>query len=368
MSKPTSYGLRKAEKVDNQAINALYVKVTGRKRSLQQYRWEWESCPAGPGRRWVIYNKNDGNIVAHHGLIPIKFNIHGQSILAGKTENTMVDPHHRTKLYYGAFEKMALNEARKEFDLLFTTAGGGAPGIIRRRMGYSLVGHWITYIFYAGPSYVTMRIKSQYRHIFKFVPRFIIMAIMNMYASLRIFMLKRSIKLKVIKAEDIKEYMNDIESFWYENRGYFDLTPERDIYYLKWRILDNPYNRYEFYFFYNKGKLNGYIITKIDKIKLETRLFKKMVIEDMVSSKNSARLYGEFIRNLKSEFKNYDLVGFRTLYRRDKLNKLLAKLQFFPWRNPAKNSRHSSPFYAYYVDPSRKREWFVTEILTEGLL
>jgi len=104
------YKLRKATNQDNEAINQLYNRITGRQRNLKEYNWEWLENPAGESERWVICEGSTGEIVGHHGLIPIRFNHRETTLLAGKTENTMVAPEHRNKFVYLSYEKRMLEK------------------------------------------------------------------------------------------------------------------------------------------------------------------------------------------------------------------------------------------------------------------
>ncbi len=131
---------------DEYGIVKLYNKITGRCRTVEQHRWEWLDTPQGNGSIWVITESGSGEIVGHHGLIPIQLDYYGKTLLLGKTENTILHPKYLGTGIYFIHEKRFLQEAVERFDLLYTTFGHGTPGKIRKKLGYKSVGRYLTYI------------------------------------------------------------------------------------------------------------------------------------------------------------------------------------------------------------------------------
>ncbi|MCT7655663.1 GNAT family N-acetyltransferase [Oceanimonas sp. NS1] len=96
------YSYRRYKPGDEVAINELYFKVTGRRRTPAQYSWQWLEAPEGVGEIWLIEATDEhGNtkLIGHHGIMPLAFTNKETELLFGKTENTMVLPEYRKRFY-----------------------------------------------------------------------------------------------------------------------------------------------------------------------------------------------------------------------------------------------------------------------------
>lgn len=362
------YFLRSATGQDDDAINDLYFEITGRRRTPEQYGWEWKETPEGAGQRWVICHRDSGRIVGHHGLIPVRMNVYGKSFLAGKTENTMVAQEHRKKLFYPPYEKEALQEATKKFDVFFTTAGRGAPGLMRRRLGYHSIGQWITYVLSASPGYLRDRYSSRSAGFPRPILKGMVGLLSRLYLGGRRFFFRNVSGMRVDRVDEFMECSHRLEAFWTENRRYFGLTPERSKPFLDWRFGRNPYCKYLCFLFSEGGNLVGFIIARESVIGKTEKKYIRLVIEDAVGREDSVDLYGAFFRTLWDQFAEYDLVTFRTLHLQNGLNRVLDRLHLYPWRSGGEQAAQNSPFYVFCSQPYLEaKPWFVTEILTEGV-
>lgn len=158
MSDP--FEVRATDPADAPALNELYFRLTGLRRSIAQWRWEWLECPQGPAPSWVIVDRASGRIVGHHGVVPIELALGGRRIAAARTENTMVDPEFRTRIRYPAIEARLLRQLLTRFDLIYTTSGKGAHGLVRRRLGYTAAGTWRTYTVAMTLGYAAARLAG----------------------------------------------------------------------------------------------------------------------------------------------------------------------------------------------------------------
>ena len=80
---------------DEQAIQAVFETVFGRKRSLAEWRWRFQSPPSGPGMLHVL--ENEDGIVGHIAHIPFPTWVDGQRLVAGQGGDTMTLPACRGK-------------------------------------------------------------------------------------------------------------------------------------------------------------------------------------------------------------------------------------------------------------------------------
>ena len=155
----TQFILRPTEPRDIEPLNDLYAELTGIRRTFAQFKWEWLDCPNGPAPSWVIVEALGGQVVGHHGVIPVLLSCAEATITAARTENTMVHPAFRAKLLYSAFEARILGKLLQEYEIIFTTAGKGAQSAVRHRLGYVTAGNWQTFTIAISPSYLTRRIS-----------------------------------------------------------------------------------------------------------------------------------------------------------------------------------------------------------------
>ena len=113
--------------------------MTGRSRSVEDWKWQWVDNPAGRSEMWLIEETlDDGSarLIGHHGVMPFRATIDGNDCLVGKTENTMVHPDHRSRILYPRFERRFLAAYEPRFAMLFSTTGPAAAIRLRKAMGY----------------------------------------------------------------------------------------------------------------------------------------------------------------------------------------------------------------------------------------
>lgn len=102
---------------------------------------------------WLIEETlDDGSarLIGHHGVMPFRATIGGETCLVGKTENTMVHPDHRSRILYPRFERRFLAAYEPRFAMLFSTTGPAAAIRLRKAMGYAYREPMWTDILYRG--------------------------------------------------------------------------------------------------------------------------------------------------------------------------------------------------------------------------
>lgn len=213
---------------DVDEINALYERVSGRVRSTEQWRREWRSSPFGPGRSWVIRERSSARLVGHHGLIEVPLRAPDRVLRAARTENTMVDPEYRTALYYPAVEAQLLATYRDDFDVLFTAAGNGPQAAMRRRLGYRPVGKWIDFTIYDSLAHRAARELGRAGAV-----------VTGWIDALR--MSSPSPEFELHPTDDVER----VERLWKSCCAPTGVSPERSASYLRWRLLEHAWHRFE---------------------------------------------------------------------------------------------------------------------------
>jgi len=323
---------RKYQAGDEYGIVKLYNKITGRCRTVEQHRWEWLHTPEGTGSIWVITESVSGEIVGHHGLIPIKADYFGKTLLLGKTENTILHQKYSGTGIYFLHEKKFLQEAVERFDLLYTTFAHGTPSKIRRKLGYKTVGQYLTYIKATRNMYLKKTMNSLIeRKIANSALKSFCKYISHIFSyPLMIFFSKwgkidNSVTFEVI--EDINTIDGEIDKFCKRNKGEFGITINRTSNYLKWRIFKNPNVKYKFLLARKFGKLVGYVIAKSSATDVNRR-----EIVDLVCEQNNEILFNTILKAIVRrlvEDKVY-AVSFTTLDSNNFLNRRLIKNGFLP--------------------------------------
>ena len=80
---------------DEQAIQAVFETVFGRKRSLAEWRWRFQEPPSGPGMLHVL--ENEDGIVGHISHIAFPTWVDGQKLMVGQGGDAMTLPACRGK-------------------------------------------------------------------------------------------------------------------------------------------------------------------------------------------------------------------------------------------------------------------------------
>lgn len=240
-------------------INNLYNGYTGRARSLQEYEWEWRAGPEGPGVVWTITERATGRLVGHHGIVRTPMVRRGTRFVGGRTENTIVEPSVRRKLFYVAMEKRALTEALQTFDVVYTVFASGAHAKVRARLGYAPVGRWVAYLPRCCGAHLVEVLRKARERLGLSVPDLILrLAGLAAAALLTAGRFGRALEIEAI--DDVGAFRDEYEKFWNEARRAYALTIDRSFDFLRWWIIDNPYVAYRVWALRRAGRLEGVVI------------------------------------------------------------------------------------------------------------
>lgn len=271
--------LRNTTRGDWEELNALYYLHTGIKRTYEQFSWEWFDGPYGPAPSWVVVDQDNRRIAAHHGVIPCPFWYKGNVIKGARTENSMVDPSYRGKVLYVSYEAKLLKTLLKDFDLIFTTTGKGTPGIIRKRLGYRSIGHWRTFTLHEPIGYLATRIAGN--------------VVGRIFSTLTPTQDRRQGDFYLERTEDIAR----VVALWKASRITYIFSPDREAAYLKWRLLDNPFQRSNLCIITKKGKDFGFIAWSERQVSLKA---KDVIIDDIFCLNNDIHSYHAALSTFKN--------------------------------------------------------------------
>lgn len=365
---------------DEVGINTLYKLITGRDRSDEQYRWEWMDTWSGQGSIWLAFDEDRAlgdKLIMQYSLIPTPFSVWGESYLAGKTENCMSHPDLRGKGLYFLHEQQYFEEAKKRFQIFFTTTGNvakGAPGAVRRKLGYKAFDSWVNLSFQlnakTGPGSNRKSLAGKIWNALFPCMR----CLLHLYFSW--FIPKQSNASMEIVGEN-QAPLKDIEHLWQISKGSYGITVERTAIYLNWRINENPYFRHQ-YLLYREGEaLKGYVIF----YKIKGNIIKVL---DIFAERKDEIVFKEMIKQLifLAKANHVDEINCLTSCNNRFLRKLFGSCGFLTGINirklsiltTEKNLSQKRPFHVFISDTVIKkhqdvlnaRDWYMTELVFEG--
>jgi hypothetical protein len=361
-------------------INHLYKKVTGTIRSADEYTWEWLETWDGPGSVWLTFDDSrepEDQLIGQYSLIPTPFSFWGNKYLAGKTENCMSHPDFRGKGMYFYHEKKYFEEAKKRFQLFFTTTGDvarGAPGKVRMKLGYRAFDHWVTYSYWLSRTDLKEELKSK-------LPGFIkkIRPIASILATvIGKGILWHSKSNRSNHCPDIQRHgevdapLSQIEALWGKNAELYGISVDRSETYLKWRINDNPYQTHYYLTHSEEDTLKGYLIFGIqDKI---------IHIIDVIADSKSEVIFKALFEKLIAIGKDegFSQVKCYTASKNMLLTNMLQKSKFINWAEitivQGFKKQIREPQIFVYVDESVDsmqdhwdgQNWYLTDLVKEG--
>lgn len=234
------FQVRPSTPQDAPALNALYRRVSGRVRTLEQWRWEWLDTPTGRAPSWVIVASASGDVVGHHGLIEMPLCCGQRVLRAARTDNTMVDPDLRTTLYYPAFEAQLFKQYREHYDVVFTAVAGEVLAAMRRRLGYRVIGNWVEWVVADSLAYRAARSLGRTAS-----------RVANAFSNVK---LPRAGDELVVTGD-----LERIEHLWRASLRSDALTPERSAAYLSWRLASHAWHRYTLALLVRDGADFGFV-------------------------------------------------------------------------------------------------------------
>ena len=365
---------------DYEHINYLYKTVTGLSRGKQEYDWEWRDTWDGPGSVWLVFDDErnpEDQLIGQYSLIPTPMNFWGKPYLAGKTENCMSHPDFRGKGMYVFHEKKYFEDAKKRFQVFFTTTGDvarGAPGKVRQKLGYKAFDYWVTYSLWLNHNELLDEVHTK-------LPKFINNKTIIGKISAKILtwiLLKftsRTAPAKSGKFEDCSEAqvpLHEIEKLWKENAAIYGISVDRTEKYLKWRINDNPYVSHRYLCYYDQDKLLGYILYTIQD--------EKVYVVDVLADKQDSSIFRALFDKLKimsekngcSQLKCYTSSKNSFLIDRLRESNFLNYSDLFSVLRVKKSVRPFQLFVYVSNEVSVEKDvwdtnsWYITDLIKEG--
>ena len=254
---------------DEIEINRLYLSITGRDRTPEEFAWEWLDTWAGQGSMNLVFDldREEGDqLIAQYSLIPTPLSVWGRPVLAGKTENCMSHPVCRGTGLYSAHERECFEKEKERFSFFFTTAGqvaGGAAGKVRMKLGYMAFDNWANYTLWLQMSALREDLESilaaKGGSRTKLAPAAsrLLAAVLQTYSHLR---RPRACRHRVTVHGRADAPLEAIAALWERNRAGYGVTVDRSVAYMRWRVNDDPHVEHRYLTVRGDDGLLGYAI------------------------------------------------------------------------------------------------------------
>jgi hypothetical protein len=347
-------------------VNDFYNRFTGKSRSLDAHRWEFLDGPAGPSLVWTITQGDKGDIVGHHAVVPTPLVQRGQLLAAGRTENTIIDPAVRTKIFYPGMEKRALAETLQNLRIVYTIHSTG-PGRLRERLGYSSVGRWVLYVPKAGPGYLGALFRRGCKTLRVPAPDALIGAGANVVSWLQALArrIRRPPALQATEIGSILDIGTEYEAFWARARARYDVTIDRSLAFLRWRFSENPHLRFRTWTLRRDGQLRAVIVAHRHALGEAWALY----VDDIIVGDYDDGAFDETVASLPRLDPTADALVLMTLAVDTPLHRVLQRrfpLQTYLLRRFG--ARLLDEMLAVDREGVATRDpWYVTAIFTEGM-
>jgi len=348
-------------------INDFYNGFMKLARPLTAYQWEFRDCLGGPALVWAIIDRESDRIVGSHCIVPTPLVRRGVDLSGGRTENTIIDPAVRTKVFYPGMEKRALGEARQSLQVLYTIHSNG-PGKLRERFGYISAGRWELYLPKVGSGYLLMLLQRGRKALPWQLPDGLLRIAAQAGAwLLRVVQRQRAgvAGLEVAEVAGLSTIESEYVEMWREARSSYDLTIDRSIDFLRWRISDNPHLGFRVWTLRRSGQLLGVVIAHTHRIGAAQALY----IDDVIVRRYDDEHFDIAVRALERLDAGLDTVTLQTLSCDTPLRRALQRrlpLQAAGLRNWGAKL-FDELLVLNHAEPQRREPWYVTAIFTEGM-
>jgi len=365
---------------DAESINHLYESITGTRRSLPEYEWEWLETWDGPGSIWLEFDdsrRQGDQLICQYSLIPTPMSFWGETVLAGKTENCMSHLEFRGKGNYFYHEKKYFEEAKHKYQAFFTTTGNvakGAPGKLRMKLGYRPFGVWVVFSYWLTQQALTHELIS---HVPERLQQWgkVSMFIAGMIARLILRLTKTNqpdSRYSFHTYSDASAPYQQFEDLWTNVASDYGVSIDRSEKYLRWRLEKNPYLAHEFVTISEGYQLLGYLVFTVQEDTCQ--------VVDLIVSDARTDLGSQLLQRLThiSRERDYGKIKFNTSNKNKILKQVFKQAKFINYSEVFKfRKQEPAPaeieLFVYLSEGVQKEQnvwdeenWYITDMFKEG--
>jgi hypothetical protein len=334
-------------------------------RPMEAYVWEFQRGPGGAALIWTIIETATDRVVGHHSIVKTPMLDAGRIRPGGRTENTIIEPAARTKIFYPGMEKRALAEALRDLAIIYTIHSKG-PGRLRERLGYKPVGRWVVYLPRVGAASLEALLRRVRGRLPVRLPDAALTATATVIAKIRSFWGHDHLPADVSLGEidDIADVAAEYEAFWRRARENYDVTIDRSLEFLRWRVGENPHLTFRTWTLRRRGELLAVIIGHRHRIGEASALY----VDDIIVGTYDDASFDVAVAALGQLDGEFESIVVMTVAVDTPLHRVLRKRM--PWQARALDRFGEKLFdelLALDRENEQVRPWYVTAIFTEGM-
>lgn len=346
-------------------INDFYNRFMNLRRPMEAYTWEFQRGPGGPALIWTIIEAATDRVVGHHSIVKTPMLDCGAVRAGGRTENTIIEPAVRTKIFYPGMEKRALAEALQDLSVIYTIHSKG-PGRLRERLGYKPVGRWVVYLPRIGAGYLQALARRIRDRLPYKLPDAVLSGAAAAIANLHSRVSRRRLPpgVEVREIGGISAIGPEYDAFWTRARAQYDVTIDRSLEFMRWRTVDNPHLAFRTWTIRRGGELLGLVVGHRHAIGDASALY----IDDIIVGPYDETTFDVAVAALNGLDPDSESVVVMTLAVDTPLHRVLRRRM--PWQARALDRFGEKLFdemLAFDRDHDERRPWYVTAIFTEGM-
>jgi hypothetical protein len=233
-------------------------------RKPEQWLWEWQTN--APEKSVIAAVRNNSQLIATFGVIPLSMNFDGKNVWAGKTESMLLVPEHSGRGITTRLYKYVEGECvKREFQFIW-----GFTAVKEAKILFRILGYTFTPTLATATRRGNILIEIPLILKMKF-PLWIKLGSIAKLVTMTIFTGYNDFTPKLEKRSDyeIKERLKcneeDLQSLYerLQKKHKNTILIKLDAKYLKWRVREHPFLKYDEYQVFQNGQLRAYAFVTI---------------------------------------------------------------------------------------------------------
>ena len=259
------------EEVDLSAMAKLSLENYGEDNAISDVgflKWQYLENPAGKAYVMTAYS-DDGRLVGEFAQIPLRFNLNGQTALAGNFVNTLINKSDRDAALFYKLHKEAFDRCG-ELAFCFSMPNPNSQPLFLKLLKCKLATHIPLIMLPMRPRALARKMVNKTLGLF--VPGFVYKG----FAS--------GGKNVTVSEFNIDKDGALIDEFWGKIKNKYKVFGVRDLELFKWRYFKNPIREYKVFLVFDKDGMAGYSVVRV----LDVQGVKNGMIVDFVVQDGAA--------------------------------------------------------------------------------
>lgn len=228
---------------DETGINALYEKVFGKRRSLAEWQWKFETFPESAT---IVVSEEDGQINGHAAFLKLTARQQGKELMLGERVDIMVDPEAQGRGIYKQIVSRMIQECEAEgLDILYGFPAETAKQVFMKVAGGKDLGNVPRFLAVNKPGALLAAKVSKSKAIQSPVDK-----------AFSVTIPKKSTH----RLRELGDRLAVAEMLYGRFENQYPLHAKRNSGYIQRRFLDHPTKDYHVYTLEQNGYAEGYCV------------------------------------------------------------------------------------------------------------